>query len=165
MWNEDLMFVAAEPFDDHLIISVEDRVGSNKDETLGRVVIPLNTVERRADDRNIRGRWYNLEKHMSDAMELEGEQRKKDKERDKFSSRIHLRICLDGGYHVLDESTHYSSDLRPTAKPLWKSSIGVLELGILMLMVYTNENKDGKGTSDTYCVAKMGTNGFVLDHK
>ncbi|RXH93698.1 hypothetical protein DVH24_014274 [Malus domestica] len=121
MWNEDLMFVAAEPFDDHLIISVEDRVGPSKDEILGRVVIPLNAVERRADDRLIRGRWFNLEKHMSDAME--GEQRKKDK--DKFSSRIHLRVCLDGGYHVLDESTHYSSDLRPTAKQLWKSHIGI----------------------------------------
>ncbi|RXI08042.1 hypothetical protein DVH24_014608 [Malus domestica] len=124
MWNEDLMFVAAEPFDDHLIVSVEDRVGPSKDETLGRVVIPLNAIERRADDRLIRGRWFNLEKHMSDAME--GEQRKKDK--DKFSSRIHLRVCLDGGYHVLDESTHYSSDLRPTAKQLWKSHIGVLVL-------------------------------------
>ncbi|KAL6128743.1 hypothetical protein ACLB2K_072098 [Fragaria x ananassa] len=157
MWNEDLMFVAAEPFDDHLIVSVEDRVGPNKDETLGRVVIPLNTVERRADDRNIRGRWYNLEKHMSDALELEGEQRKKDKEKDKFSSRIHLRVCLDGGYHVLDESTHYSSDLRPTAKPLWKSSIGVLELGILNADgLHPMKTRDGKGTADTYCVAKYG---------
>ncbi|KAL6124224.1 hypothetical protein ACLB2K_076739 [Fragaria x ananassa] len=157
MWNEDLMFVAAEPFDDHLIVSVEDRVGPNKDETLGRVAIPLNTVERRADDRNIRGRWYNLEKHMSDALELEGEQRKKDKEKDKFSSRIHLRVCLDGGYHVLDESTHYSSDLRPTAKPLWKSSIGVLELGILNADgLHPMKTRDGKGTADTYCVAKYG---------
>lgn len=157
MWNEDLMFVAAEPFDDHLIISVEDRVGPNKDETLGRVAIPLSSVERRADDRNIRGRWYNLEKHMSDAMELEGEQRKKDKEKDKFASRIHLRVCLDGGYHVLDESTHYSSDLRPTAKQLWKSSIGVLELGVLNADgLHPMKTRDGKGTSDTYCVAKYG---------
>ena len=153
MWNEDLMFVAAEPFDDHLIISVEDRVGPSKDEILGRVVIPLNAVERRADDRLIRGRWFNLEKHMSDAME--GEQRKKDK--DKFSSRIHLRVCLDGGYHVLDESTHYSSDLRPTAKQLWKSHIGVLELGILNAEgLHPMKTRDGKGMSDTYCVAKYG---------
>ncbi|KAK3034574.1 LOW QUALITY PROTEIN: hypothetical protein RJ639_033820 [Escallonia herrerae] len=46
--------------------------------------------------------------------------------------RLHLRVCLDGGYHVLDESTHYSSDLRPTAKQLWKPSIGVLELANLV---------------------------------
>ncbi|KAI7987261.1 FT-interacting protein 4 [Camellia lanceoleosa] len=50
-WNEDLMFVAAEPFEDHLILTVEDRVGPNKDEVLGKVIVPLNSVERRADDR------------------------------------------------------------------------------------------------------------------
>ncbi|KAE8665102.1 hypothetical protein F3Y22_tig00112686pilonHSYRG00019 [Hibiscus syriacus] len=33
------------------------------------------------------------------------------------------------GYHILDGSTHYSSDLRPTAKQLWKPNIGILELG------------------------------------
>ncbi|MCV5004885.1 hypothetical protein OFM39_35055, partial [Escherichia coli] len=62
MWNEDLMFVAAEPFDEPLIISVEDRTGPGKDETIGRAVIYLNTVEKRADDRAIRGKWYLLEK-------------------------------------------------------------------------------------------------------
>nr|CAD1839282.1 unnamed protein product [Ananas comosus var. bracteatus] len=36
MWNEDLMFVAAEPFEEHLVLSVEDRVAPNKDEVLGR---------------------------------------------------------------------------------------------------------------------------------
>ncbi|KAL0389380.1 UNVERIFIED_CONTAM: FT-interacting protein 3 [Sesamum calycinum] len=46
----------------------------------------------------------------------------------KFSSKIHLRISLDGGYHVLDESTYYSSDYRPSSKLLWKSSIGFLSL-------------------------------------
>ncbi|PSS04339.1 FT-interacting protein [Actinidia chinensis var. chinensis] len=50
-WNEDLMFVAAEPFEDHLILTVEDRVGPNKDEVLGKVIIPLSSVEKRADDR------------------------------------------------------------------------------------------------------------------
>lgn len=157
LWNEDLMFVAAEPFDDHLILSVEDRVGPNKDDTLGRAVIPLNTVERRADDRVIRSRWYNLMKSMSDAVE-EGEGKKeKDKDKDKFHSRLHLRICLDGGYHVLDESTHYSSDLRPTLKQLWKPPIGILELGILGADgLHPMKSRNGKGTTDTFCVAKYG---------
>jgi Ca2+-dependent lipid-binding protein len=31
LWNEDLLFVAAEPFEDHLVLSVEDRVGPGKD--------------------------------------------------------------------------------------------------------------------------------------
>ncbi|XP_073149195.1 multiple C2 domain and transmembrane region protein 7-like [Henckelia pumila] len=149
LWNEEFMLVAAEPFDDHLIISVEDRVGPNKDEVLGKTFIPLSTVERRADDRMIRSRWFNLQKPNSTEIE--------DPKRDKFSSRIHLRICLDGGYHVLDESTHYSSDLRPTAKQLWKPPIGVLELGILNADALTPMKvRGGRGTSDTYCVAKYG---------
>ncbi|KAG1364226.1 FT-interacting protein 7 [Cocos nucifera] len=150
MWNEDLMFVAAEPFEEHLVLSVEDRVAPNKDEVSGKTVISLQNVDRRLDHKPVNSRWYNLEKHVI----VEGEQKKKEV---KFSSRIHLRICLDGGYHVLDESTHYSSDLRPTAKQLWKPSIGVLELGILNAQgLLPMKTKDGRGTTDAYCVAKYG---------
>lgn len=150
MWNEDLMFVAAEPFEEHLIISVEDRVGPNKDELLGKTIIPLQKVDRRLDHKPVPSRWYTMEKHV---VITEGDKKKEMK----FSSRIHLRICLDGGYHVLDESTHYSSDLRPTAKQLWKPSIGVLELGILNSQgLLPMKTKDGKGTTDAYCVAKYG---------
>ncbi|CAK9141876.1 unnamed protein product [Ilex paraguariensis] len=149
LWNEDLLFVAAEPFEDHLILTVEDRVAPGKDEILGRVIIPLSLVEKRADDRIIHSRWFNLEKPVA----VDVDQLKKEK----FSSKLHLRVCLDGGYHVLDESTHYSSDLRPTAKQLWKPSIGVLELGILNAVgLHPMKTRDGKGTSDTYCVAKYG---------
>ncbi|KAH1164289.1 hypothetical protein GYH30_002367 [Glycine max] len=149
LWNEDLLFVAAEPFEDHLTISVEDRVSPGKDEVIGRIIIPLNSVERRADDRIIHSRWFNLEKLVA----IDVDQLKKEK----FSSRIQLRLCLDGGYHVLDESTHYSSDLRPTAKQLWKPPIGVLELGVLNAVgLHPMKTRDGRGTSDTYCVAKYG---------
>ncbi|KAF8412264.1 hypothetical protein HHK36_000225 [Tetracentron sinense] len=149
LWNEDLLFVAAEPFEDHLVLTVEDRVGPSKDEIIGRVIIPLHSVEKRADDRIILTRWFNLEKPTA----VDIDQLKKDK----FAIKLHLRVCLDGGYHVLDESTHYSSDLRPTAKQLWKSSIGVLELGILSADgLHPMKTREGKGTSDTYCVAKYG---------
>ncbi|URE40923.1 hypothetical protein MUK42_07757 [Musa troglodytarum] len=144
------MFVAAEPFEEHLVLSVEDRVAPNKDEVLGKTVIPLQNIDRRLDYKPVNSRWYNLEKHVI----VEGDQKKKEV---KFSSRIHLRICLEGGYHVLDESTHYSSDLRPTAKQLWKPSIGVLELGILSAQgLLPMKTKDGRGTTDAYCVAKYG---------
>ncbi|KAK4493181.1 hypothetical protein RD792_017955 [Penstemon davidsonii] len=149
LWNEDLMFVAAEPFDDHLILTVEDRIGVNKDEVLGRVFIPLTTVEKRADDRLIHSKWFNLQKPSQTDIE--------EPKRDKFASRVHLRICLDGGYHVLDESTHYSSDLRPAAKQLWKPPIGILELGILNADALTPmKTRNNRGTSDTFCVAKYG---------
>ncbi|MBA0575636.1 hypothetical protein Golob_027742, partial [Gossypium lobatum] len=151
IWNEEFMFVAAEPFEDHLTFTVEDHAGPNKDETIGRTVIALNSIDRRADDRFVRTRWYNLEKSLSDAMDSDRAKK------DKFHSRLHVCVCLDGGYHVLDESTQYSSDLRPTAKQLWKSSIGVLELGILNADgLQPMKTRDGKGTSDTYCVAKYG---------
>ncbi|KAI9174589.1 hypothetical protein LWI28_019725 [Acer negundo] len=149
IWNEDLLFVAPEPFEDHLVLTVEDRVAPGKDEIIGRVIIPLSAVEKRADDRIIHSRWFNLEK----AVAVDVDQLKKEK----FSSRIHLRVCLDGGYHVLDESTHYSSDLRPTAKQLWRPPIGVLELGILNAVgLHPMKTREGRGTSDTYCVAKYG---------
>ncbi|RWR77807.1 FT-interacting protein 1-like protein [Cinnamomum micranthum f. kanehirae] len=150
MWNEDLMFVAAEPFEEPLILSVEDRVGPNKDEVLGKTLIPLQYVPRRLDHRPVNTKWFNLEKHVV----VEGDQKKQEV---KFASKIHLRICLDGGYHVLDESTPYSSDLRATAKQLWKPSVGVLELGILNAQgLLPMKTKDGRGTTDAYCVAKYG---------
>ncbi|KAJ3693182.1 hypothetical protein LUZ60_008662 [Juncus effusus] len=150
MWNEDLMFVAAEPFEEHLFLGVEDRIGPGKDEVLGRAVIPLTSVEKRLDHKPVSTRWYNLEKHVM----MDGEGKKKET---KFASRIHIRICLEGGYHVLDESTHYSSDLRPTARQLWKQSIGVLELGVLNAQgLLPMKTKDGRNTTDAYCVAKYG---------
>ncbi|KAL2902499.1 FT-interacting protein 1 [Bienertia sinuspersici] len=149
LWNEDLLFVAAEPFDDHLVITVEDRVAPGKDEIIGRVTVPLTQIDRRADDRLIPTRWFHLEKLVA----VDVDQLKKEK----FASRLHCRVCLDGGYHVLDESTHYSSDLRPTAKQLWMPTIGVLELGILSAEgLHPMKTREGRGTSDTYCVAKYG---------
>lgn len=147
MWNEDLVFVTAEPFDEPLVIFVEDKVGSNT-EILGKCVILLSNVPRRFDHKPLPARWHNLEKHTL----VEGE-----KKETRFASKIHLRICLEGGYHVLDESTHYSSDLRPTARQLWKSSIGLLELGIISASgLSPMKTRDGHGTTDAYCVAKYG---------
>ncbi|EHA8589113.1 FT-interacting protein 3 [Cocos nucifera] len=148
-WNEEFMFVAAEPFEDHLILSVEDRVSASKEEVIGHVHVPLGSIDRRADDRAIRPKWFNLKKPVAvDVDQLKEE---------KFSSKIQVRVCLDGGYHVFDESTHYSSDLRPTAKQLWKPPIGLLELGILNADgLHPMKTREGRGTADTYCVAKYG---------
>ncbi|KAI5389117.1 variant 2, FT-interacting protein 3, partial [Lathyrus oleraceus] len=76
--------------------------------------------------------------------------------KEKFSSKIHLRICLEAGYHVLDESTHFSSDLQPSSKHLRKRNIGILEVGILSARnLLPMKGKDGR-TTDAYCVAKYG---------
>ncbi|KAL8495940.1 hypothetical protein ACS0TY_019891 [Phlomoides rotata] len=148
-WNEDLMFTVAEPFEDQLVLCVEDKIGPNKKEELGRCVISLHGVEKRFDFKPPVNRWYNLEKHK---VSENGQ-----KNVTKLNSRVHLRICLDGGYHVLDELTHYSSDLRATARQLWKPAVGVLELGILNAKNLTPmKTKDGTGFTDAYCVAKYG---------
>ncbi|KAI5681958.1 hypothetical protein M9H77_03186 [Catharanthus roseus] len=149
-WNEDLIFVVAEPFEEQLALSVEDKVGSNKDEVLGKCVIPLNNVEKRLDFKTPVSRWYGLEKH---SVSENGQ-----KNLVKLNSRVHLRISLDGGYHVLDELTHLSSDFKPTAKQLWRPGIGVLELGILSAhgLSAMKMTKDGHGVTDAYCVVKYG---------
>jgi len=149
MWNDELMFVAAEPFEEDLIISIEDRVGPNKDEVIGEAIIPLMRLPKRADHKPIMPVWFNLRRPgLIDVNQLK---------EDKFYAKIHLRACLEGGYHVLDESTQYCSDLRPTMKQLWKPPIGLLELGILSAhSLNPTKTRNERGSCDAYCVAKYG---------
>ncbi|KAK9283501.1 hypothetical protein L1049_011747 [Liquidambar formosana] len=150
-WNEDLVFVAAEPFEEQLVLTVEDRVHPSKDEVLGKMSIPLNAFEKRLDHRPVHSKWFNLEKFGFGVLEAD---RRKEL---KFSSRVHLRVCLEGGYHVLDESTMYISDKRPTAKQLWKQPVGILEVGILGAKgLLPMKMRDTRGSTDAYCVAKYG---------
>ncbi len=69
-----------------------------------------------------------------------------------------LRISLDGGYHVMDESPNYTSSNRPTAKQLWRPALGIVELGILGAnsLLPMKSTKDKWGSTDAYCVAKYG---------
>ncbi|XP_022718274.1 FT-interacting protein 1-like [Durio zibethinus] len=150
VWDDQLMFVVSEPFEDYIIISVEDRVGAGKDEVLGRAMIPIRDVPQRLETTKPPDpRWLSLLKPS--VAEGEGEKRK-----EKFSSKILLRVFLEAGYHVLDESTHFSSDLQPSSTHLRKQRIGILELGILSAKnLLPMKIKDGKMT-DAYCVAKYG---------
>ncbi|XP_010933296.1 protein QUIRKY [Elaeis guineensis] len=140
-WMEDLFLVASEPLDDEMIILVEDR--SIKEVGLvGLVTVPMGSVEQRWDERHVvASKWYNLEHGPNN-----------------YSGRVHLRLCLEGGYHVLDEAAHVCSDFRPTAKQLWKPPVGVLELGIIGARgLLPMKTKGGaKGSTDAYCVAKYG---------
>ncbi|EOA19880.1 hypothetical protein CARUB_v10000130mg [Capsella rubella] len=153
-WGDEFTFVVAEPFEEPMVISVEDHAAPNKDEPVGKAVIHLTDIEKCTDDRAHgphHGRWVHLEDSISDAMDADKAKKVK------FASRLHYRAVLDGGYHVFDESMYYSSDLRPSARQLWKSPIGVLELGILNANVFHSmKTRDGKGTADTYVVAKYG---------
>ncbi|XP_062113899.1 multiple C2 domain and transmembrane region protein 14 [Humulus lupulus] len=141
-WNEDLMFVAAEPFEPFLVVTVEDATHAH---SVGHVKIHVPTIEKRTDDSaEPKSRWFNL---------IGG-----DEKTQPYAGRIHVRVCLEGGYHVLDEAAHVTSDVRAAAKQLSKAPIGLLEVGIRgatnLLPVKT---KDGtRGTTDAYVVAKYG---------
>ncbi|KAL3565538.1 hypothetical protein D5086_033584 [Populus alba] len=125
-------------------------IAPGKDEILGKVILSVRDIPPRFETHKFPDPcWFNLFK-PSLAQE-EGEKKK-----DKFSSKILLRLCLDAGYHVLDEATHFSSDLQPSSKHLRKPSIGILELGILSARnLLPMKGKDGR-TTDAYCAAKYG---------
>uniref|UniRef100_A0A803Q4A1 C2 domain-containing protein n=1 Tax=Cannabis sativa TaxID=3483 RepID=A0A803Q4A1_CANSA len=141
-WNEDLMFVAAEPFEPFLVVTVDDATHA---QSVGHVKIHVASIEKRTDDRaEPQSRWFNLVGA--------------DEKSQPYAGRIHVRVCLEGGYHVLDEAAHVTSDVRAAAKQLSKAPIGLLEVGIRgasnLLPVKT---KDGtRGTTDAYVVAKYG---------
>lgn len=155
-WDEELLFIAAEPFDEFLHVTILDKIGANRDEVMGFVKIPLSTVHKRTNHRPVDARWYDLEREK-DLKEVAHDVADKIKGNSKFMSRILLTLCLEGGYHVLDESTHYCSDTRPTDKRLWKPPVARLELGLLGASgLVPMKTRDGRSCTDAYCVAKYG---------
>ncbi|KAL6336030.1 hypothetical protein AAG906_003657 [Vitis piasezkii] len=146
LWNQDLMFVAAEPFThEHLIFTLESQQTKGKVATLGVARVPLTAIERRVDDRTPVSHWFSFQNPN------------KEEERISYKGRVHLRLCFDGGYHVMDEAAHVCSDFRPTARQLWKPPIGTVELGIIACKnLLPMKTIDGRGSTDAYAVAKYG---------
>ncbi|CAL1368167.1 unnamed protein product [Linum trigynum] len=157
-WSEDIIFVAGEPLEDSLVLLVEDR--TTKEVTLlGHVIVPVSSIEQRLDERQVASKWFTLEGGTSSMGPEPGPPGPgPDGGGSMYCGRLHLRLCLEGGYHVLDEAAHVCSDFRPTAKQLWKPAVGILELGILGARgLLPMKNKGGgKGSTDAYCVAKYG---------
>ncbi|KAL8132194.1 hypothetical protein AgCh_007913 [Apium graveolens] len=143
-WNEDLMFVSSEPFgDQQLSISLVEYREPKQQVVIGVASMPLISIERRVDDRNVASRWFTFEDP--------------NQEKRVYKGRAHLRLCFDGGYHVMDEAAHVCSDYRPTAKQLWKPPIGTIELGIIGCKnLLPMKTIDAKGSTDAYAVAKYG---------
>lgn len=134
-WNEDLVFVATEPF---LFFTVEDvTIGYS----VGYAKVHVLSIKKRSDDQAApKSKWFNL---VGDETRL-------------YTGRIHLRVCLEGRYHVLDEAAYVTSNVKTVAKQLAKPPIGLLEVRIRgamnLLMVKTKNSL--RGTTDTYVVAK-----------
>ncbi|KAG6390257.1 hypothetical protein SASPL_147989 [Salvia splendens] len=147
-WNQELMYVACEPLNEYICVSVEDNAAGG--ETIGRCLIPVKDVPKRVETTKLTdAKWYVLQK-----VSVAGNE--EDQKKDKFASTVLLRLSIDTGYHVLDESIHLASDLQPGAGQLRKTSVGILELGILGAWnLQKMKGKEGKLT-DAYCVAKYG---------
>ncbi|KAK1282758.1 hypothetical protein QJS10_CPB22g00864 [Acorus calamus] len=130
-WHEDLMFVASEPLDDHLILLIEDR-SMKEPGVLGHAWLHSGRLSSGWTSGLCRQNGTIWRRRSPSAM---------------------------GGYHVLDEAAHVCSDYRPTAKQLWKPPVGVLELGILGargLLPMKTKLGGAKGSTDAYVVAKYG---------
>ncbi|XP_064948350.1 protein QUIRKY-like [Musa acuminata AAA Group] len=153
-WMEDLMFVASEPFSNHeMIVQVEDR-STKEPVVLGHAVVPVALAEQRLDERQaVASRWFSLEEAAAFAGCRCG-----GGPGGGYYGRLNLRLCLEGGYHVMDEAAHVCSDFRPTAKQLWKPAVGVLELGILGArgLPIKGGEEAAKSSTNAYCVAKYG---------
>ncbi|XP_073006147.1 multiple C2 domain and transmembrane region protein 16-like [Typha latifolia] len=152
LWNEDLVFTVAEPFDEdqRLVLCLEIRHGKEVI-AVGSATMGLSSIERRVDDRKVASRWLDL---------LPNDEIKKGRKattRQVQGGRLHVRACLDGGYHVADEPPYAASDFRPSARQLWRPPLGAVELGVIgckgLLPMRTVE---GKGSTDAYAVAKYG---------
>ncbi|KAM2878149.1 hypothetical protein FF1_013781 [Malus domestica] len=111
-WNEDLVFVVAELFEPFLFLTVEDVTNG---QSVGHAKVHVPSIEKRSDDRAApKSRWFNL---------VGGQTRP-------YVGRIHLRVCLECGYHVLNKAVHVTSDVRPATKQSAKTLIGLLEVRI-----------------------------------
>lgn len=142
-WNEDLVFIAAEPFDPFLLITVED---SGK--PVGHAKVHVSAIHRRTDEKSEPpSRWFNL---AADTINRP------------YAGRIHVRICLEGGYHVLDEAAHVTSDVQAASKQLSRPPIGTLDVAIrgavnLLPMKQTASDGSAGGSTDAYTVLKYGS--------
>ncbi|XP_027365574.1 FT-interacting protein 7-like [Abrus precatorius] len=149
-WNEEYLFVVTEPFEENLLVSVEDQVGAERQEVVASVLLPVATIEKRTDEKPVSSRWFNLDSQLGSAGD-------NDKLGTRFVSRIHIRISFDEGYDVLDEGTIHSSDVQSTDKRLWKPHVGVIEMRILGATgLMPMKIEDGRDVTDAYCVAKYG---------
>ncbi|CAL0316125.1 unnamed protein product [Lupinus luteus] len=138
---------APKPFENELLISVEDQVEPDRDMVVARMLLLVATIEKRAGEKPVTSRWFNLDCHVENV----GDNNTKLMAR--FNSRIHLRVSFDGEYNVVDDFTMY---VRPRDPPIGVLKIGILGATWLLPMKIGN----GRGSTDAYCVAMYGEKWF-----
>ncbi|CAD5185007.1 unnamed protein product [Musa acuminata subsp. malaccensis] len=99
--NEELMLVACEPFDEPLVLMVQDRLLPNKDETLAKLEIRKGAIRTRADHHKpFAPQWFNLDNPNGSSGSGNGS----------GYGKLQLRVYYDNNYHVIDERVEMSSD-------------------------------------------------------
>ncbi|KAJ6814330.1 FT-interacting protein 1-like [Iris pallida] len=186
-WNEELLFVVAEPFDKPLLVTVRDQIGLKETDVLGQVVVPISSAYRHSRHQaNKRGaaagveQWFSLSKPTSSSTS-NGPRRRKGT---KFFGQIHLRLFLSAGDDLLNGEIHYSDhlefrlygkngdplqpeeiksysshELQMPNEQIEKPKIGTLEIGFLGAQNLTTvlTKADYKQVNNVYCVAKYGS--------
>ncbi|KAJ4838802.1 hypothetical protein Tsubulata_021621 [Turnera subulata] len=164
-WSEELIFVAAEPFQESLILTVEQPLTLEENNNTALVVhkdhdpalvlgfceIPLKEIDKILQPQFVSEKWVNLERWFDAKIELAGE------EKLTLTSKICVSAYLDGTYHVFDEPAKLSSDLTATSPKLKPGAVGVLEVGILKAeRLAPMKKRNGIETADAFCLAKYG---------
>jgi hypothetical protein len=133
MWNEEFLFVASEPFQDPLVVTVVGHVGGGIHRPISGVLIPLQHIPRNDVAKSLPSKWFNLFPGMTvdkaAAYVTTGINNRESSRT--FTTKIQLKLSLETAYHVVEGSLHCSSDLQPAAKDLWTTAIGILEVGII----------------------------------
>ncbi|CAJ2633627.1 unnamed protein product [Trifolium pratense] len=136
-WDEkDVLFAVAEPFNQILVLSVEQGTYT-RHKCLGRCEFPVKNANMISDGSAPPTKTV-------DVIQNQG-----------FVSKLSMRICLDGGYHMFDEDPQYCSDRNPTCPDFWRPKIGSFEMGILKATGLPAMKPQGR--TDAYCVAKYGS--------
>ncbi|CAH8335839.1 unnamed protein product [Eruca vesicaria subsp. sativa] len=148
-WNQDLIFVASEPLEETVYITLFDRVNDRHSECIGVLEKKLSEMNAVKVPGSAPALFYDIEPPVN--VEPAGDSRR-------FSSRIKMKLATDQAYHVFDECIQYSSDYRAFAKGLWPDLLGKLEIGILGAtgLQPMKEWRDGRRSTDAYVVAKYG---------
>ncbi|RCV35950.1 hypothetical protein SETIT_7G280400v2 [Setaria italica] len=155
VWDEELTFVAAEPFEDGLQISVYAHLVPRIGEVIGQTVIPLETVQRQVGglSTGLERQWLDLQ-IPPNASDSDGG----GVELTVSSCRINLTTCLDGGYGAQYGFGEYTKDLRLAAEKTSNPPVvGLFELGILGAQGLPPIRRgNGRFSLHPYCVAKYG---------
>ncbi|KAJ3679301.1 hypothetical protein LUZ60_017312 [Juncus effusus] len=141
-WNEELIFVATDPSDEPIVITLVDHIAANCEELLGSITLSISNIPRvhELHSKPVQPKWHDLTKPGAQII-----------------AKVQLCVSLDFRYHVIDESPRKSSDFQPASKDLTRSCIGKLEVGIIGIRALVPMKvRKGIPITDAYCVAKYG---------